>query len=161
MDFSAEGYGFNVSLGTPQSIHFFQSPEDLLAYWTLNIDQVKDTILFALSDGQAEHVVDNINNKLQAGHKIQQVTFCVGNNKQALELLDKVAQLKTFNQQTLSLQTELGSDIAFQSERPKIGINWINELIAKKDRDREVNAVKQKQQRTTTPQKVEQHYARS
>ncbi|MEI1233170.1 hypothetical protein, partial [Enterococcus mundtii] len=71
------------------------------------------------------------------------------------------AQLKTFNQQTLSLQTELGSDIAFQSERPKIGINWINELIAKKDRDREVNAVKQKQQRTTTPQKVEQHYARS
>lgn len=161
MDFSAEGYGFNVSLGTPQSIHFFQSPEDLLAYWTLNIDQVKDTILFALSDGQAEHVVDNINNKLQAGHKIQQVTFCVGNNKQALELLDKVAQLKTFNQQTLSLQTELGSDIAFQSERPKIGINWINELIAKKDRDREVNAVKQKQQRTAAPQKVEQHYARS
>lgn len=146
MDLSAEGYGFNVTLGKPETICFFQNPEDLLSYWSLNIDQLKDTVLFSLSDNEAGHVVDAINNKLELGHSINNVVMCIGNNQIGLKLLDDISQLSDFDLQSRSIQTAGKAKIAVSSFRPKIGVDWLAELHAKKERQARLAHYQQSQQ---------------
>lgn len=157
MDLSREGYGFNVTLGKPDTICFFQNPEDLLSYWSLNVDQLKDTILFSLSDTKAEHVVEAINSKLELGHSINSVVMCIGNNQAGMTLLDDISQLQDFDLQTRSIQTAGKATIALSSFRPKIGVDWLAELHAKKERQARLQQYKRIQQKQTT-QTQEQAY---
>lgn len=145
MDLSKEGYGFNVTLGKPNKICFFQNPEDLLSYWSLNVDQIKDTVLFALSDNKPEHVVDAINNKLEAGHTITNVEMCIGNNQAGMDLLDNMAQLADFNLKNRTIVTDKGAEIGLLSVRPKIGVDWLAELHAKKERQARLDQYQQAQ----------------
>lgn len=134
MDKSEEGYGFNVTLGRPDKMHLFQTPEDLLAFWTMHIDDLKDTVLFSLSNNNPDDVIKDINLKMKAGYKIKQVEFCMGNNQESLDLMDKVAQLESFDRQTGQLTTIQGDKIQFRSLRPRIGIDWLSELDEKRAR---------------------------
>lgn len=145
MDLSQEGYGFNVALGKPDNIRFFQSPEDLLSYWSLNVDQLKDTVLFALSDPSASFVVDAINKKLEAGFSINRVEMCIGNNQSGMKLLDDMSQLSTFNTKNRTIMTNQGTEISLLSMRPKIGVDWLAELHAKKERQERLKQYQQTQ----------------
>lgn len=160
MDLSKEGYGFNVTLGKPSKMCFFQTPEDLLSYWSLNIDKLTDTVLFSLSDNEAEHVVDAINHKLSKGMKITEVEMCVGNNQAGMTLLDDMAQLEDFDQTNRTLLTEQGESIALSSARPKIGVDWLAELHAKQERQRRLSQAQGYPQHQTRNHEQQMQYSR-
>lgn len=161
MNLSQEGYGFNVTLGKPDNIRFFQSPEDLLSYWSLNVDQLKDTVLFALSDPNAAFVVDAINTKLEAGFAINHVEMCIGNNQAGMKLLDDMSQLSTFNTENRTIVTNQGTEIGLLSMRPKIGVDWLAELHAKKERQERVQQYQQAQNHMQEQKNEQQlHYSR-
>lgn len=147
MDHSRTDYGFNVTVGSPDKITFFQTPEDLLSYWTLHADTVKDTVLFALSETTPAQVAQVINHKLETGEAIRQVEICVGNNSAGMGLLDGVAQLETFDPEKRTLATDKGTELGLLSLRPKIGVTWLEELSAKRARQERVKEYQAHQQK--------------
>lgn len=154
MDHSQVGYGFNVTLGNPKKITFFQSPEDLLSYWSLNVDTLKDTVLFALSENDPTHVVSIINNKFNAGYPIKEVEMCINNNQAGMDLIDGMSQLADFDLTSRSIHTEQGAAVRLVSIRPKIGVDWLSELHAKKVRQERLQQYKSRD--TQTQQKEQQ-----
>lgn len=59
---SASNYGFNVILGTPDKLYIFESPIDLLSYWTMNPD-LSNSMLAAM-DGLKEQSVYKFINQM-------------------------------------------------------------------------------------------------
>lgn len=54
---SAYGYGYNIKIGTPKLICFFESAIDLLSFWTIYKDKVKDALLVSMG-GLKEEVIE-------------------------------------------------------------------------------------------------------
>lgn len=135
LELSKEGYGFNFTLGKqPKDIYFFQSPEDLLAYWSLNKDTLKDVTLFSLSDNSPESLIKILNERMEEGATYDKVHIGINHNKFGAELIDGVALLDAFDRQEKSLITSFGKKLPITSERPTFARTWQEENVAKKER---------------------------
>ncbi|MGX6962237.1 toprim domain-containing protein [Vagococcus xieshaowenii] len=139
MDLSQEGYGFNFTIGQPNTIYFFQSPEDLLAYWSLKKGELKNATLFSLSDDSPQSMIDIINERLQEGAAFKTIHVTINHTKSGAELLDGISQLEAFNRQDRTLRTHNGDVLPIQSERPIFGKTWSEENVAKKQRMARLN----------------------
>lgn len=139
LDASRPGYGFNVTLGTPKEIYFFQSPEDLLSYWTLHKNTIDQSLLFALSDDSPTSMISLLNEKLEQGISFLRVNICINRDKSGLALIDEITKLEAFNRQDRTLKTDQGKTIPIRSVRPIMGINWQDEVRLKKERMRELS----------------------
>lgn len=139
LDASRPGYGFNVTLGTPDEIYFFQSPEDLLSYWTLHKNTIDHTVLFSLSDDSPQSMIDLLNEKLEQGVSFKQVNICINKDKAGLSLIDEITKLEAFDRNERTLTTDKGKQIPIKSVRPILGINWQDEVKLKKERMKEMS----------------------
>ncbi|MBC1212434.1 DUF3991 domain-containing protein [Listeria booriae] len=63
---SEANYGFNVTLGSPTSIYFFESPIDLLSYWSIHLDKLTDVRLVAMTGLQEKTVWNMIQHTYEA-----------------------------------------------------------------------------------------------
>ncbi|MGM0231393.1 hypothetical protein IGJ28_003486 [Enterococcus sp. AZ091] len=153
LDASRPGYGFNVTLGTPDEIYFFQSPEDLLSYWTLHKNTIDHSILFALSDDSPRSMINLLNEKLEQGVSFKQVNICINKDKAGLALIDEITKLEAFDRKERTLTTDKGKQIPIKSVRPILGINWQDEVQLKKERVKELSRF---QGGPTVQQQVEQ-----
>lgn len=139
LDASRPGYGFNIELGTPEEIYFFQSPEDLLSYWTLHKHTIDQSILFALSDDSPKSMINLLNEKMSQGLSFNRVNICINRDQAGLALIDDITKLEVFDREDRTLTTEKGKRIPIRSVRPVLGLNWQDEVKLKKDRVRELS----------------------
>lgn len=58
-NFSGCEWGFNYLIGEPKTIKIFEAPLDMLSYWTINKNNIKDTLLVALG-GLNKKILINI-----------------------------------------------------------------------------------------------------
>lgn len=147
MDNSLDGKGFNISIGKPTSLYFFQTPKDLLGFWTLYRDQLKDATLYSLASSESAedpgHCLDIISEKLSEGVDIKKVSLCIQNNSKGLEFLDQFSQLDAYKVEEKGLMTKTGNLIALKSNRPKLGTTWHEELLMKEQRVEKVQQFSQ------------------
>lgn len=139
LDASRPGYGFNVTLGNPEEIYFFQSPEDLLSYWTLHKHTIDHAVLFALSDDSPQSMINLLNEKLEQGISFQRVNICINKDQSGLALIDEITKLEAFDRKERTLITDKGKQIPIQSVRPILGVNWQDEVKLKKERMKEIS----------------------
>lgn len=60
---SESNFGFNVTLGTPNRLYIFESPVDLLSYWTMN-PQLKNCMLAEMEGLKEQSVYKFMNNMI-------------------------------------------------------------------------------------------------
>ncbi|OTO03244.1 DUF3991 domain-containing protein [Enterococcus sp. 5B3_DIV0040] len=131
---SKAGYGFNLTLGKAREMIFFQSPEDLLSYWSLHKNSLKDCFLCSLSDPSADSVVDWINFSLAEGKSIEHVTLGFDRTKQSKEIIEGITQLSAYQPKEKGIMTDEGVVIPMKSALPVIGKTWLEENQLKQER---------------------------
>lgn len=158
LELSAKGYGFNVNLGRqPKAIYFFQTPEDLLSYWSLNKDVLQEATLFSLSDDSPNSMIQILNERLEAGANFEKIHIAINHDKPGKKLLDEITLLDAYEREDRSLKTSLGKLIPIQSERPIYGATWQLENVAKKERMAKLKDYEYLQEPVQSQQHVQQH----
>lgn len=94
---SESNFGFNISIGKPDKLYFFESPIDLLSYLSLNMDS-KNAMLVSM-DGLKEGTVDNFLSYFTIGKKntIKEVNYCMDNDAAGQRLYDQLENYNSFN----------------------------------------------------------------
>ncbi|MCO5478390.1 toprim domain-containing protein [Enterococcus gallinarum] len=131
---SKVGYGFNLTLGKAREMMFFQSPEDLLSYWSLHKNSLKDCFLCSLSDSSADSVVDWINASLAEGKPIERVLLGFDRTKQSKEVIEGMTRLSAYQSKEKGIITDEGKIIPLKSYLPMIGKTWLEENQLKQER---------------------------
>lgn len=94
-------HGFNVLLGSPKNLKFFESPIDLLSYVALNRETVKDTWLISmdgLKDAVVGHYVREAVTELAPKEEFpESIEICVDNDRAGHIFWDKVHRLGVSN----------------------------------------------------------------
>lgn len=109
---SLQDFGFNVSLGKPNKIMFFEAPIDLLSYWSEN-KNLKNTMLVSM-DGLKERTVYNAMNYMYLSKgtlPIEGVYFGVDNDSKGHQFMDRISQ-RGF------VVSDTGQSIAFKNMIP-------------------------------------------
>ncbi|MEH7809781.1 MULTISPECIES: DUF3991 and TOPRIM domain-containing protein [Bacillus] len=89
---SKENYGFNISLGTPKEIYFFESPIDLLSYWSLN-KKMTDCRLVSMNGVKEQTVMNFIKHTAVSRGVVPSNAYIgVDNDKAGQMFLDKIKQ---------------------------------------------------------------------
>lgn len=87
---SESNFGFNLSIGKPEKLYFFESPIDTLSYLSLNMD-IKDTMLVSM-DGLKDTTVEKV--LLYAIYNkrcdIKEIGYGVDNDRAGMSLYDKI-----------------------------------------------------------------------
>ncbi|MBC1481571.1 DUF3991 domain-containing protein [Listeria sp. FSL L7-1485] len=86
---SEKYYGFNVSLGKPKDLFFFESPIDLLSYWSLN-PYLTDCRLVAMT-GLNKNTVMNVlrHTVMSRATQVYQVNLAVDNDPAGQKFIDQ------------------------------------------------------------------------
>lgn len=111
---STRDRGFNIKIGTPKTIRFFESSIDMMSYMSMNKNKLKNTWFIAmegLKKGLFEHYVGSALKVLEQPPKI---IYCVDNDRAGNEFAEKMLSMK--------------SPYIFV-EQPKVLKDWNDELI--------------------------------
>ncbi|KGL43608.1 toprim domain-containing protein [Listeria newyorkensis] len=103
---SEANYGFNVSLGIPKSLYFFESPVDLLSYWTLQEASLKDCRLIAMTGVHEKTVWNMIDHTYKSrGVMPTSIYFPVDNDRAGQRFVDRFRDM--------AFETSEGHDMTF------------------------------------------------
>lgn len=98
---STANHGFNLKIGDPKQLKFFESPIDLLSYVALNRETVKDTWLISmdgLKDAVVGHYVREAVTELAPKEEFpESIEICVDNDRAGHIFWDKVHRLGVSN----------------------------------------------------------------
>lgn len=88
-----DDYGFNVTLGTPTTLYFFESPIDLASYWSLKEKTLTDCRLISMNGLKPKTVINFIRDQQIMDLPIDQMVLCVDNDdagKDFVGIMDKL-----------------------------------------------------------------------
>lgn len=89
---SEANYGFNLSIGTPKQLYLFESPIDLLSYWSMHLD-LNDCRLASMSGLKPVTVEKLIENTGQLyGTTPKDVLLGVDNDRHGQAFLDRLSK---------------------------------------------------------------------
>ncbi|HAB8811065.1 TPA_asm: DUF3991 domain-containing protein [Listeria monocytogenes] len=90
---SEKFYGFNVSLGRPKDLFFFESPVDMLSYWSLH-PELTDCRLVAMT-GLNKNTVMNVlkHTVMSRATQIYRVNLAVDNDPAGQKFIDQFKEL--------------------------------------------------------------------
>lgn len=112
-------YGFNVSLGLPKSLYFFESPIDLLSYWSLN-KNLKECRLISMSGLKRQTVMNMIHHTAASRGTlpVNGIFFGVDNDVAGHKFVDKMEQMtmKAKDGQQIKLQNLIPNDTQIPKE---------------------------------------------
>ncbi|OJT66876.1 hypothetical protein BFP46_22725 [Bacillus licheniformis] len=105
---SKQHYGFNISLGTPQKLYFFESPIDLLSYWSMN-KEMTNCRLISMNGLKEKTVMNMIKHTIRSRGvaPTQGVFIGVDNDKAGHKFMDKVKHYR--------FETKDGKEVAFHN----------------------------------------------
>lgn len=82
--------GFTVDVGRPNKIHFFESPIDLMSYWSLKQEKLKDTRLVSMNGLKPKTVFQSFLEARNEGLPINSIVLAVDNDKGGKEFIKKM-----------------------------------------------------------------------
>ncbi|MEK4448618.1 DUF3991 domain-containing protein [Bacillus sp. FSL M8-0052] len=105
---SKQHYGFNISLGIPRKLYFFESPIDLLSYWTMN-KELTNCRLISMNGLKEKTIINMINHTVRSRGitPTEGVFIGVDNDKAGQKFMDKV--------KNYIFSTKDGKDIVFHN----------------------------------------------
>ncbi|CUB20621.1 hypothetical protein BN2127_JRS9_03370 [Bacillus subtilis] len=91
---SQRNYGFNVSLGVPKKLYFFEAPIDLLSYWTMYKDQLSNCRLISMNGVKKNTVFNLIKHTMKSRGvaPTEGVYFGVDNDHAGHKFMDEIRQ---------------------------------------------------------------------
>lgn len=93
---SKEDGGFTIDVGKqPDKIAVFESPIDMLSYWSIEKENVQNTRLLSMSGLKLQALVSSMRDLKDNGHNINKIISCVDNDKAGNEFHEKLR--KVFN----------------------------------------------------------------
>lgn len=112
---SKENGGFRIDVGKkPNKIAFFESPIDMLSYWSIKKQQVQNTRLISMSGLKLETFAESLKEFKRDGLEINKIISSVDNDEAGKEFHDKLSRL--FKKDVLV------------DDRPKHTKDWNEEL---------------------------------
>lgn len=95
---STTNRGFNLKIGKPKTLRFFESSIDLISYMSLNKDKLKDTWFISmegLKKGLFEHYASKAVNELKKDELVPTAIYCVDNDEKGNEFAEEIQKLKS------------------------------------------------------------------
>ncbi|MED1738136.1 DUF3991 domain-containing protein [Bacillus swezeyi] len=88
---SKQHYGFNISLGLPRKLYFFESPIDLLSYWSMN-KELTNCRLVSMNGLKEKTIMNMINHTFRSRGVLptEGVFIGVDNDRAGQKFMDKV-----------------------------------------------------------------------
>ncbi|MYL43956.1 toprim domain-containing protein [Virgibacillus salexigens] len=111
---SKEDGGFSIDVGKPNKIALFESPIDMLSYWSIRKREVQNTRLLSMSGLKMQALSRAVKELQQSGHTIDKIVSCVDRDKAGNEFHNKLSNL--FKKDVLV------------DDRPKHAKDWNDEL---------------------------------
>lgn len=92
---SQPNYGFNVSLGVPKAIYFFEAPIDLLSYWSMN-KNLTNCRLISMNGLKEKTIMNMIKHTYltRGTTPVQGIYLGIDNDKAGHKFMDKLRDLK-------------------------------------------------------------------
>ncbi|WP_259455751.1 toprim domain-containing protein [Bacillus sp. PK3_68] len=88
-----EHSGFTVDIGRPDTIYFFENPIDLLSYWSIKQEKLKDDRMVSMNGLKLKIVFQSYLKTKKEGLNIKNVVLAVDNDKAGKEFIKKVRQV--------------------------------------------------------------------
>ncbi|MCF8890680.1 DUF3991 and TOPRIM domain-containing protein [Priestia megaterium] len=106
--------GFSVDVGKPTSIHFFESPIDLLSYWSIQEKQLQNTRLISMNGLKPKTVAQSYLAARREGLPIKELILAVDHDQGGKEFITKMNQI-------------VDADL-IKGKLPSTGKDWNDEL---------------------------------
>lgn len=81
--------GFSIDVGRPNKIHFFESPIDLLSYWSIEETKLQNTRLISMNGLKPKTVAQSYIEARKEGLGIKEMVLAVDNDQGEKNLLTK------------------------------------------------------------------------
>lgn len=107
--------GFTLDIGKPKKIHAFESTIDMLSYWSIKKESLKDTRLVSMDGVKPRTIAQAHVDAAQEGYKIKKWVLAVDHDKAGLEFIDK-------------MKTIVNPDVIEVDIPKKYGHDWNDEL---------------------------------
>ncbi|MGG3523883.1 DUF3991 and toprim domain-containing protein, partial [Bacillus pseudomycoides] len=85
--------GFMVDVGKPTSIYYFESPIDLLSYWTLQQNRLQNARLVSMNGLKMKTVLRTFKEAKDEGLSVNRIVLAVDNDKAGKEFTEKIGAL--------------------------------------------------------------------
>lgn len=85
--------GFTVDVGKPTSIYYFESPIDLLSYWTLQQNRLQNARLVSMNGLKMKTVLRTFKEAKDEGLSVNRIVLAVDNDKAGKEFTEKMGAL--------------------------------------------------------------------
>ncbi|MBC6971532.1 toprim domain-containing protein [Bacillus sp. Xin] len=85
--------GFMVDVGKPTSIYYFESPIDLLSYWTLQQNRLQNARLVSMNGLKMKTVLRTFKEAKDEGFPVNRIVLAVDNDKAGKEFTEKIGAL--------------------------------------------------------------------
>ncbi|PFX55026.1 DUF3991 and toprim domain-containing protein [Bacillus pseudomycoides] len=85
--------GFMVDVGKPTSIYYFESPIDLLSYWTLQQNRLQNARLVSMNGLKMKTVLRTFKEAKDEGLLVNRIVLAVDNDKAGKEFTEKMGAL--------------------------------------------------------------------
>ncbi|MCT9852020.1 DUF3991 and toprim domain-containing protein [Priestia megaterium] len=106
--------GFSVDVGKPTSIHFFESPIDLLSYWSIQGKGLQNTRLISMNGLKPKTVAQSYLTARREGLSIKELILAVDHDQGGKEFIKKMKQI-------------VNADL-IKKKLPSTGKDWNDEL---------------------------------
>ncbi|MCU7746625.1 DUF3991 and toprim domain-containing protein [Priestia megaterium] len=106
--------GFSVDVGKPTSIHFFESPIDLLSYWSIQRKELQNTRLISMNGLKPKTVAQSYLTAQREGLSIKELILAVDHDQGGKGFIKKMKQI-------------VNADL-IKEKLPSTGKDWNDEL---------------------------------
>jgi hypothetical protein len=88
-----ENSGFTVDIGKPNKIIAFESPIDMLSYWSIKQKDLMDARLVSMNGVKPKTIMQSHIDATKEGYKIEKWVLAVDNDKGGLTFIEEMKQL--------------------------------------------------------------------
>lgn len=130
---SSEEHGFNIKIGNPDKIAYFESPIDMLSYWSIKKEKLQDVQLVSMGGLKQKPVTKAFVDLKNEGHEIKKFVSCVDNDEAGDEFEQKM-------QKTVGIL----KGVSLEKDRPIEEKDW-NDTLKKVHSQKKTNHIAQAQ----------------
>ncbi|MDM5196514.1 toprim domain-containing protein [Fictibacillus enclensis] len=105
-----EHCGFTIDVGRPNKIIAFESPIDMLSYWSIKGRELQDARLVSMSGLKPKTIIQSHLEAAEEGYKIKKWMLAVDNDSSGLEFVEKIKAMVKEEILEVDLPTKKGND---------------------------------------------------
>ncbi len=102
--------GFTVDIGKPETLYFFESPIDMLSYWSIQKENLDNARLTSMNGLKFKTLFQSTIEAKKEGLEIKKVVLGIDNDKAGHEFIKKLDSIVKWNIVEIALPPTLGED---------------------------------------------------